>query len=68
MTRPDKHQIRARAEAVFRTVTPLERADAWSQYQDQRRAERERMLLLRKQRLERDEGGVTFASEIHYCS
>ena len=41
----------------FKTITPLERADDLLAYKEQRQAERERMLELRRQRLARDEGG-----------
>jgi hypothetical protein len=45
------------AERVFKTITPLERADNLLAYKEQRQAERQRMLELRRQRLARDEAG-----------
>ena len=55
MTRIDGRALRERAESIFGTATPLERADALSDYKAQRDAERRRMLELRRQRLERDD-------------
>jgi hypothetical protein len=57
MTKPNREQLHERAESIFRTVTPLERADAMDDYKARREAERQRMLELRRLRMERDEAG-----------
>jgi len=55
MTRIDRRALRERAESIFRTATPAEREDALTDYKARRERERQRMLELRRQRLERDE-------------
>jgi hypothetical protein len=51
----DSHDVaRARAEAVFRTVTPEQHSDAMTEHRAQERVEREKMARLRALRLAKE--------------
>ena len=47
---------KARAEAIFRPVTPLEKLSAMDEYKARQTAEREKMARLRAMRLARKAG------------